>query len=57
MQNIPTLVYSKQLGNVNTQSWLYAGLCEHFQLVFLLIKNPGDVEVHDKTKEKKNVMQ
>ena len=22
--------------------------------MFLLVKNPGDVEVHDKTKEKKN---
>ena len=24
-----------------------------FNLMFLLVKNPGDVEVHDKTKEKK----
>ena len=31
-----------------------------FNLMFLLVKNPGDVEVHDKTKEKKkkrNVIQ
>ena len=24
-----------------------------FNLMFLLVKNPGDVEVHDKTKKKK----